>query len=90
MLPSTWCEVNSKSLSGYGLPRKLESLMRCCQAFKKPGSDLKKAKMFGNIVLKLIICGPTNSLILELISPIELDLLLGAVNPFVQSKAKDV
>ena len=63
--------------------------MRVIKLFKKSGSDLKKAKMFGNVVQKPIICGPPNSLILELISPMERHLLLVVVNHLFKA-SKDV
>ena len=83
--PCTWCDVDSRCLSSCGSIRTLGSLMNCYQAFKRSGGDVRVAKSFGNVFHEPIITGSSDSLILELIPPMELHLLLGVVNHLYKS-----
>ena len=70
----------SQSLASCGALRTLGSLTDSFQVFGESRANIKKAKIFDNVVQATIITGPPNSLDLELISPMELHLLLGVVN----------
>ena len=78
--PCSWCTVESQRLSTCGELRTLGSLRNLYQGFRQSGCDIKKARAFGNVVHEPIISGKTDSLVLELIPPMELHLLLGVVN----------
>ena len=78
--PCSWCEVDSKNLGNSGALRSFGSLRACLKAFENSGSDLSKAKFFGNVVHDPIVRGSDETLIIDVLPPMELHLLLGIVN----------
>ena len=78
--PCSWCEVDSKNLGNSGALRSFGSLRACLKAFENSGSDLSKAKFFGNVVHDSIVRGSDETLIIDVLPPMELHLLLGIVN----------
>ena len=80
MHPCTWCDFKSKCLAKSGNLRTPGSIKSSLEPFQKSGGVVANAKLFGNVIRKPIIKGPHNLLILEIISPMELHLLLGVIN----------
>ena len=80
----TWCDVDAKNLASCGASRTFGSVKKNYYTFVSSGSDGKKAKRFNNTVDSPIISMPDDSLIIDLISPMELQLLLAVVNHLLQ------
>ena len=79
----THANIDSRNISSFRLLRTIGS--ESFLAFKAARSNLKQPKMFGNMVHELTVSGPSNTLNLELIPPMELHFLLGIVNHLFKS-----
>nr|XP_047146733.1 uncharacterized protein LOC124819298 [Hydra vulgaris] len=75
-----WCTAESFNLANCGTPRTFGSLKQSFHAFSAAGSNTKNAKKFGNVVHEPVLSLEESALVIDLISPMELHLLLGVVN----------
>ena len=78
----TWCDVKSKCLAKSAYLRTLGSVKPSLKPFQQSDGIVDNPKLFGNVILKPIISGPDNVLLLEIIPPMELHLFLGVINNF--------
>nr|XP_047138903.1 uncharacterized protein LOC124814863 [Hydra vulgaris] len=78
--PCTWCTVESSNLANQGTLRTFRSLKQAHKTYTAAGSDIKKAKLFGNVIHDPILSLDDDALVLDLIPPMELHLLLGVGN----------
>ena len=80
MHPCCWCDTDSKNLNLSGSPQTIESLKKHHKAFIESWADLKKAKAFKNVHSPILTSSCEKSLVLDLITPMELHLMMGVVN----------
>ena len=82
--PCTWCNIDLKNLENPGVLSNLGSIKGSYQTFLKLGNVLAKNKLSGNLIHMPIITGSDDTLILDIIHPIELYILFGVVNHLFQ------
>ena len=78
--PCTWYDVDSLNLAKAGILRTLGSIRCLYREFKASGGNIRKAKVFKNVVHEPLIPAPDSKLILEVIPPMELHLLPEVLN----------
>jgi len=78
--PRCWCNIDSDNLTECGTSSSFGSIKGKFEAFVATGSDTKSAKDFDNVIHLPLINMDDSTLILDVIPPMELNLLLGIIN----------